>query len=446
MGVRIPGDIMMSELIPERDQSTEAKKTNNDDVSSKLLSSIAGDDRSGMRLSAGSGNYVMPTGLASLWPLRTIEVPADPKLDSASWVRPLPYHKGVPGTYMPWIGPRTAPDPRVEAALSTIRQDDIKQRLDQISGNTDIVVNGKTTRIESRSTHGQSYKDALQFFKEKFEKDGYQVSIDNYTRRGETLQNLRAVKVGQTKPNEIVMLGAHIDSTIGNVWYDEAKAPGADDDGSGAVAVSEIGHAIKDLPLDRTVVISLFSGEEQGLWGSRAMSELYKQSQVNIATGLDNNAAAKSPKIVAMYQLDMIGYAPGNNTVESHDTSDQAGPHALTDLLNSKVQQYNLDLKIYGAHNDELNDRSDHYNFARMGVPAVLISEPYDTAQTPNPHYHSTHDVVANLNLPYMTNITKAVTAASIELAGLPGQGANRQTIKDSAYQMMPLETRILKY
>ncbi len=336
--------------------------------------------------------------------LPVIEVPADAELDSKSWRRPLEYKKGVPGEYLPSVSTRVAPDQRVAAALDTIKEDDVKTRIRQISGAEDVQIDGKTTRLESRSTFGPGYQQGLEYFKEKFEKDGYKVVMDSYTRSGETYHNLRAIKEGKSKPNEVVMYGAHIDSTAGNQDEAEAKAPGADDDGSGAVALSEIAHAMKDLPLDRTVVFSLFSGEEQGLWGSRAMVEQYKQSK---------------DKIVGMYQMDMIGYAPDSNTVEIHDTSNKPGPHAMTDTLNAKQRDYNLNLKVYAAHNDELNNRSDHYNFLRAGIPAVLISEPYDTAAKENPNYHSVRDTADQVNIPFVVNVSKMAAAAGIELAGL---------------------------
>lgn len=443
----------MSDFAPEKDRSNEAPKKGSDS-DNKLLSGISMEELAALNnRNAGKDNQAvaalpgLQVGVSSPFPLRTVEVPPDPKLDSPSWHHKPEYKKGVPGEYMPRFTPHTgSPDPRVEAALATIKTDDIKRQLDQISGNSDVVINGKTTRIESRSTHGQGYDEALDFFKERLEKDGFQVIKDTYTRNGETLHNLRAIKVGTTKPNEIVMIGAHVDSTAGNPWEDEPKAPGADDDGSGAVAIAEIGHAIKNLPLDRTVVLALFSGEEQGLWGSRAMAELYKQSQNNVRDDLEKAgvSGAKNSKIIAMYQLDEIGYAPESNTVESHDTS-KPGPHALTDVLNNKVQQYNLDLKVYGAHNDEVNDRSDHYNFARLGVPAVVISGPYDTAPRENPYYHSTRDVVANVNFPYLTNVTKAMTASTIEYAGLQPQNVNKLSIKEQAAQLMPLQARFCR-
>lgn len=370
---------------------------------------------------------------------KSVDVPDHPVLDSPDWHKHS-HKKGEPGEFLPKLAKRTAPDPVVADVLSKISESTIKSQIEQLSGATDTVINGKKVKIETRSTYG-GYEQGLQFFKEKFEKDGYTVTLDPYTRRGQTYYNLRAIKAGTTRPDEAVMYGAHIDSTAGWPWAKEAKAPGADDDGSGAVAIAEIAHAMKDVPTDRTVVFSLFSGEEQGLWGSRAMAEQYKAAQ----EGLDKQAG-KPTKIVAMYQMDMIGYAVDSKTVESHDSTDDPKQHALTDLLASKQQQYNIDLKVYGAHNDELGNRSDHYSFNETGVPAVLLTEPYDTANGENPTYHSTRDTAEKVNIPFVANVARLAAAAGLELAGVVKNPMKSTKIPDNVIDMMPLRTRISNF
>lgn len=358
---------------------------------------------------------------------KPVDVPFDPELDSKDWHCHPERKPGQPGEFVPRVAERTPADARVAEALSKIDSAEIKQRLEEISGVKEVKINGKTEKIESRSSYGTGYQDALQYFKEKFEKDGYKVVIDDYTKQGKTFHNLRAIKAGSTKPDEVVMYGAHIDSTAGNPWNNfEPKAPGADDDGSGSVALSEIAHAIKDLPLDRTVVFSLFSGEEQGLWGSRAMADQYKSSP-------------QQGKIVGMFQMDMVGYAPDAKTLESHDTSSDKKMHALTDLLAEAQQKYGVDLKVYGAHNDQLNNRSDHYSFMRNGIPAILLSEPYDTAAQENPNYHSTNDTVDTVNTAFVANVAKVAAAAGVELAGLQPARSAKPASTAEFVPVMPL-------
>lgn len=368
---------------------------------------------------------------------KPVDVPDNPVFDSHDWHKHT-HKKGEPGEFLPRLAKRTAPDPVVADVLSKISESTIKSNIEQLSGATEATVDGKKVKIETRSTYG-GYEQGLQFFKEKFEKDGYTVTLDPYTRRGQTYYNLRAIKPGTTRPDEAVMYGAHIDSTAGWPWAKESKAPGADDDGSGAAAIAEIAHAIKDVPTDRTVVFSMFSGEEQGLWGSRAMAQQYKDAQDSLT-----QQSGKPTKIIAMYQMDMIGYAVGSKTVESHDSTDDPKQHALTDLLAAKQQQYNIDVKVYGAHNDELGNRSDHYPFNETGVPAVLITEPFDTANGENPTYHSTRDTADKVNIPFVANVARLATAAGLELAGISKKNPMKSTsIPDNVIDMMPLRTKI---
>lgn len=69
---------------------------------------------------------------------------------------------------------------------------------------------------------------------------------------------------GTKKPDEVVMIGAHFDS-----WH---SGTGATDNGAGSAVMLEVMRILKtlNLPMDRTVRIGLWSGEEQGLFGSKA--------------------------------------------------------------------------------------------------------------------------------------------------------------------------------
>jgi carboxypeptidase Q len=88
--------------------------------------------------------------------------------------------------------------------------------------------------------------------------------------------NIIAEIPGQKKPDEVVMIGAHFDS-----WH---SATGATDNGAGSAVMMEVMRILKtlNLPLDRTVRIGLWSGEEQGLFGSEAY---VKSHYADIKTG-----------------------------------------------------------------------------------------------------------------------------------------------------------------
>lgn len=93
------------------------------------------------------------------------------------------------------------------------------------------------------------------------------VAIDlkaKYTNTDVDAANIIGEIPGQKKPDEVVMIGAHFDS-----WH---SGTGATDNGAGSAVMIEVMRILKtlNLPLNRTVRIGLWSGEEQGLFGSRA--------------------------------------------------------------------------------------------------------------------------------------------------------------------------------
>ena len=91
----------------------------------------------------------------------------------------------------------------------------------------------------------------------------FEVRNTNDGATGEGL-NIIANIPGSSKPDEIVMIGAHFDSWIGGT--------GATDNGTGSAVMIEVMRILKaqHLKLDRTVRLGLWSGEEQGIFGSRA--------------------------------------------------------------------------------------------------------------------------------------------------------------------------------
>jgi Zn-dependent M28 family amino/carboxypeptidase len=110
---------------------------------------------------------------------------------------------------------------------------------------------------------------------------------------------------GTENPEELVILGAHYDSR-GTFGY--VRAPGGDDDASGVSALMSLARIFKayNIQFKRTVVLAFFSGEEQGLWGSRGYAKHLKDLQE------EQKHEEDGLKVRFMLQADMLGYhAPG---------------------------------------------------------------------------------------------------------------------------------------
>lgn len=110
------------------------------------------------------------------------------------------------------------------------------------------------------------------------------VNLNNSFSSGpvETSNTIAEIR-GSEKPDEIVMVGAHIDS-----WD---LASGSTDDGTGVVTILEAARALAKLNLapKRTIRFVLFSGEEQGEVGSKAYVSQHKQELPNISAILVND-------------------------------------------------------------------------------------------------------------------------------------------------------------
>jgi hypothetical protein len=203
--------------------------------------------------------------------------------------------------------------------------------------------------------------------------------------------------------SETVILGAHFDHVgIGNPVADEAGVMdsiynGADDDGSGTVAVLEIARTLMEgTPPRRTVVILLSTGEEMGLLGTRWYIE---------------NPVMPIAQTVADLQIEMIGrpddavggfgraWLTGYERTTMGDQLAEAGSPIVPDPR--------LDQNFFF--------RSDNIAFARIGIPAHTLS-------SFNLHgdYHQPSDEVDKVDFAHMAALVEAAVEAVRFLADGP--------------------------
>jgi leucyl aminopeptidase len=155
---------------------------------------------------------------------------------------------------------------------------------------------------------------------------------------------------GTSHPEEVVVIGGHIDSTSST-----GNAPGTDDDASGSSAVLEVFRLLNaaGIQFNRTISFEAYAVEEVGLRGSGDIARKYAQDGVNV---------------VAMLQLDMIGFK-GNNPRIGH----------ITDYTSSELNAF-ARLMIYGYLEIGYENArcgygcSDHASFTTQGFPAIFRS------------------------------------------------------------------------
>ena len=180
-------------------------------------------------------------------------------------------------------------------------------------------------------------------------------------------ENIWAFIEGSEKPNEILVISAHYDhvGTKNGEIYN-----GADDDGSGTVALLEIAQAFQMAKKagqgpKRSILFLHVTGEEHGLHGSRYYSE---------------NSLFPIANTITDINIDMIGRRDALH-VNSNNYVYVIGANRLsTDLdvicstANAKYTKLDLDYRFNDPNDpNHFYERSDHYNFAKLGIPSVFL-------------------------------------------------------------------------
>lgn len=219
--------------------------------------------------------------------------------------------------------------------------------------------------------------------------------------------NVLGLLPGTDLKDEYVVISAHYDhlGKRNGVVY-----PGADDDGSGTVGVLELAEAFVKASKEgkgprRSILFLANSGEEKGLWGS----EYYTDHPIY---PLD--------KTTVNLNIDMIGRSDPDRKPDTLNYVYVVGDDKLsTDLKkiseaqNSKFTKLQLDYK-YNDPNDKerIYYRSDHYNFARKGVPIIFY---YDGMLRPD--YHRPSDTPDKINYDLMQKRAQLVFYTGWEMA-----------------------------
>lgn len=251
--------------------------------------------------------------------------------------------------------------------------------VDELKTHLYIVANDS---MEGRETGSIGQKRAGKYLISQYQKDkiSFPKGAQNYyqhipsaflnAKKNENLpdsENIWAYIEGSEKPEEVVVISAHYDH-VG--IKKNAVFNGADDDGSGTVALLEIAQAFQLAKKDghgpkRSILFLHVTGEEHGLHGSRYYSE---------------NPLFPIKNTVSDVNIDMIGrrdeaHANTNNYVYLIGADRLSSElDEICKTVNEKYVHLDLDFK-YNAANDPNNfyRRSDHYNFAALGIPSVFI-------------------------------------------------------------------------
>ena len=234
----------------------------------------------------------------------------------------------------------------------------------------------------------------------------------NYTKNTTEFnsENVAALIKGSEHPDEVIVISAHLDHEgikDGEIYN------GADDDGSGTVAILEIAEAFQEAVQKgngpkRSILFLHVTGEERGLLGSRYYT--------------DFDPIIKLDNTVANLNIDMIGRIDPKH--EDNPTqnylyligSDKLSTelHNLSEEVNKECCNIEFDYK-YNDDNDpnRFYYRSDHYNFAKNNIPVIFYFN------GTHADYHKPSDTPDKINYEFLQDRTRLIFQTAWKIANL---------------------------
>ncbi len=234
----------------------------------------------------------------------------------------------------------------------------------------------KLVSFHTRHSTSSGFTEAVAFAVQQLEAMGFETREQTVNVQSSTSRNIIADKPGNesTETRKVVIACAHLDS-VNLAGGKAARAPGADDNGSGSAGVLEIARAFQEHRALHDLRLILFGGEEQGLFGSRQYV-----SSLN---------AAERARIKAVVNMDMIGSK--NSDTRSVLLEGSPLSQTVIDGLSEAGATY-TQLSIETSLNPF---SSDHVPFLNVQIPAVLTIEGADNT---NENVHSANDTIDRID------------------------------------------------
>ncbi|HWU93548.1 MAG TPA: M28 family peptidase [Sphingomicrobium sp.] len=245
-----------------------------------------------------------------------------------------------------------------------------------------------------------------------------------------------AIQRGTERPNDVVIITAHIDSRVSDPMNANAFEPGANDDGSGSSAVLEAARVLSKHKFPGTIVYSLDSGEEQGLYGAKVISAYAKAQGWNVITDLNNDIIGNtcgSDGVCDSTHARVLSEGPRSQdqvalmaATHSLGGENDAPSRNISRFLASLADRLHIGLTVRQIwRTDRFGRGGDHIPFLQLGFPAARITvavENYnwqhqDVRVENGVHYGDTID---HVDFPYLAKMTKLNVGALAAIASAP--------------------------
>ena len=251
------------------------------------------------------------------------------------------------------------------------------------------------------------------FLNERLSQAGYAVKTQEYSVDGKVFRKLEIEIRGTEKPDEIVIVGAHYDSVVGS--------PGANDNGTGAVAILALAEKFATLKPKRTLRFVEFVNEEPPFfWSENMGSWVYAQ-----------RCKERQENIVAMLSLETMGFYSQASNSQQYPVNilkliypnqgnfiSFIGNISSRSLIHQAIGQFRNSAQFPSQGVSLPNfipgvGWSDHWSFWQAGYPALMVT---DTAPFRYPYYHTQQDTPEHIDYYALTLVISGLESVIQDL------------------------------
>jgi hypothetical protein len=266
--------------------------------------------------------------------------------------------------------------------------------------------------------HAEHLDAAAKFLEDSFGAAGHAVQVKSFLAGGSICRNIEVEIRGSTRPDEIVVVGAHYDSSDGS--------PGADDNASGVAVLLALARNFSSTSPYRTLRLVAFANEEPPWFWQPEMGSLVYAKESRL----------KHENVVAMLSLESVGYFTDAPRSQNYPAAlgllypSTGNFVAFVGNLGSRSLVHRALRSFRGAQ--ELPSIgaalpnaipgvgwSDQWSFWQQGYPAIEIT---DTAPHRNPNYHAATDTPATLDYARMARFTTGMSKVIRDLTDSGGK------------------------
>jgi len=287
-------------------------------------------------------------------------------------------------------------DPQIESLVSQISSDSLKKFDEKlVSFGTRSTL---STTTDSKRGIGASRLWVLSKFQEfaKSSEGRMTAVLDTFTLQPDgkridkaiAMANVMATLKG-TDPNDdrVFMVSGHIDSRVTDVMNRESAAPGANDDGSGTVAVIELARVMAKSKFPATIIFVVVSGEEQGLLGANYLSEKALKQNWNLEALLNNDIMGSNNSNetniidntrIRIFSEGLPAFEMDKKVgaIRQYGAENDGKARQLARYVKETGERYVDNLEIVMIYrNDRFLRGGDHTPFVNRGFAAVRLSE-----------------------------------------------------------------------